>query len=406
MGIAEVRGMNVLRVSGALLIVAGLVACGGAGQEDPGELGGADDPAGANGPNGGPIVVGPDGVPVGPDGQPIPPKLDGTYELSNQFDLTSAGIFPDMVNDTLSSLSNFREHPTQTLVDLMDAANVPVAPQVLNAIPSLIRDQVFGFIDDHVFKSLYDKVPVTKQITGILDDLASIATKFEVVSILDVPEPNEIGDARGTHQLTGVAYTWNAKRTVINAPDVLTQFELKNVKLNAVPLEKLNAQLETGRLAIGDSAYAIPIGSFAVAGADALAKDKFGAKDLRDAIGMVVDCEALAKDVASRCIDPVGPGKVCVGHESEIENLCSTGLDVLVGVLKGQIKRLDLPALHLKDGTAKMWDAPTPGGAVDAVVDRIDTGFWTAGVGPDDKPVLATFTGKRIGESKWPSGPR
>lgn len=394
---------KVLRATGALMVIAGMVACGGA---DPGD---APDPSSPNGTSasgpgaGGDVTIGPDGVPVDKDGKPIAPKLDGKYELSNTFDITSAGILPDMANETLKALSNFREHPTGTIADLAEAAKVPVVSNLLDVIPSLIKDLVFGYIDDHVFKALYNKVPVTQTITGMLDDLGTIATKFEVVSLLDVPAGNAIGDATGTHQLTGIAYTWDGQRNVINAPDALTQFEMKRVKMNAVPLDKLNAELETGRLSLGDETFSIPIGSFAVLGADKLVQMKFGAKDLRDAIGKVVDCKALATDVANRCIDPIGPGKVCVGHESDIESFCSIGLDLLVGVVRGQLKALDIPALHLKDGTAKMWDAPAPGGPMDAVVDRIDTGFWTAGVGKDDKPILATFTGKRVGESSTPS---
>jgi len=384
------------------MIVAGLVACGGAGDaDDPGDPSSPSN--GSVGPGGsGPIVIGPDGVPVGPDGKPIAPKLDGKYELSNDFDLTSAGIFPDMANNTLKALSNFREHPTGTIADLADAAKVPVVSNFLDAVPSLLKDLVFGWVDDHIVKSLYQKVPVVEHITGMLDDMATIATKFEVVSILDVPAGNDIGNATGTHQLTGVAYTWDGQRNVINAPDALSQFEMQRVKMNAVPLEKLNAELETGRLSLGDETFSIPIGSFAVLGVDKLVQLKFGAKDLRAALGMIVDCKAVATDVASKCAG-IGPAHVCVGHESDIESYCSLGLDLLAGVVKGQLKSLDIPALHLKEGTAKMWDAPAAGGPMDAIVDRIDTGFWTAGVGKDDKPILATFTGKRVGESMTPS---
>src|SRR5688572_16948008 len=122
---------------GAVVLAASIVACGGDdGASDPAALPNGSGPNG--GQNGG-ITIGPDGVPVGPDGQPIDPKLDGKYELANTFDLTSAGILPDVANDTLKALSNFKEHPSQTIVDLLDAANVPVVPDVINAIPGAIR---------------------------------------------------------------------------------------------------------------------------------------------------------------------------------------------------------------------------------------------------------------------------
>jgi hypothetical protein len=382
-------------LSAAVLVI----ACGAGDDSAPPPLG-ANDNTQAGGPGNGPIVIGPDGVPVGPDGKPLAPKLEGRYELSNTFDLTSTGVFPEPAADTLKALSNFREHPSQTLVDLLDAANVPVVPTVLNAIPAVIRGYVLGWIDDHVFKAIYEKVPVTQQITGMLDDLASITTKFELVSALDLPKGDEIGNSRATHVLTGVAYNWSEQRHVIAAPELVRQLETVPVDANAVALEKLSPKLEAGRLKLGLHQFKIPIGSFALVAADTLAKEKFGAANLRDAIGKVVDCKAVAADVANRCIDPFGPGKVCVGHQSDLENLCKVGLDVLVGVVQGQIKRLDLPGLNMKSGQAQMWDAPAENGPLDAVIDRIDNGFWTAtvNVGKDEKKILATFTGRRIGE--------
>lgn len=387
--------MTKLARASAVLSLLALVACGGG---DDGAPGGLDPSAGggqAGGPNGG-VTIGPDGVPVGEDGKPIPPKLDGRYELSNQIDLTTTGVFPDQVSAILKDLSSFKEHPTQTMVDLLNAAHVPVVSDVLNVIPSLIRDQVFGFMDDHLVKQLYKNVPFAENVTSMLDDLGSLATQFEIVSSLDVPPVDAIGNATGTHVLTGVAYAWDNTRHVVDAPSVLVQLESKSVKVNAVPLEKLNAQLETGRLQIEDHTFSVPIGSFAVFAADLLAQDKLGAKDLRDGVAKFVDCHALGQAVANECVG-VGPAHVCVGHASDIEKLCNAGLDILVSTLKDGIKKLDIPVLHLKSGTAKMWDAPSAGGPMDAIVDRIDTGFWTAGIGKEDKPAVLTFTGKRVG---------
>jgi hypothetical protein len=390
------RGMMKLARASAVFSVLALVACGGG---DDGGGAGSDPSHPGSGPGGanGDVTIGPDGVPIGPDGKPIPPKLDGRYELSNQIDLTTVGVFPDQVNAILTDLSNFKEHPTGTMVDLLNAAHVPVVGDVLNVIPSLIRDQVFKFMDDHLVKALYKNVPFAQHVTAMLDDLGSLATKFEIVSSLDVPPVDAIGNAQGTHVLTGVAFSWDDKRHVVDGPSVLVQFESKSVKVNAVPLEKLNAELETGRLEVEDHTFAIPIGSFAVFAADKLAQDKLGAKDLRDGIGKFVDCHAIGQAVANECVG-VGPAHVCVGHASDIEKLCTAGLDILVATTKDGIKKLDIPALHLKSGTAKMWDAPADKGPMDAIVDRIDDGFWTAGIGKEDKPAILTFSGKRVGE--------
>ena len=394
-----------LRLVPAVMIAFAAIACGGSGDDGspdpmsaPGNAAGGS--VGANG-----VPLGPDGLPVGPDGKPLAPKLDGTYELSSYFDLTSTGVFPDAANDTLKALSNFKEHPSQTMVDLLDAAKVPVVPNVLNAIPSFIRDQVLGYIDDHIIKSLYQNVPFAQHLTGMLDDLASITTKFELVTSLELPVGDAIGDSSASHTFAGVAYTWNDKRNVINAPDVLESLEKQPVRANAVSLEKRSTELESARLKLGDHMFNVPIGSFAVLAADKLVQAKLGAPDLRAAFGKLIDCAALADDVSKRCVDPPGPGKICVDHKSEIEGLCNIGLDVLVGTIQGQIKRLDLPLLHMKEGEAQMWDAPVAKGPLDATIDRIDHGYWTAtvNVGKTEKTILATFIGRRTGDVAAPS---
>lgn len=395
-----------LRALPVVMIAFVVAACGGSDDGAPDPMS-ADGTRGADGTTQGPngVTLGPDGMPVGPDGKPLAPKLDGVYELSNYFDLTSTGVFPDAANDTLQALSNFKEHPSQTMVDLLAAAKVPVVPNLLNAIPSFIRDQVLGYIDDHMVKSFYKTVPFAKNLTGMLDDLASITTKFELVTSLELPVGDAVGDAQASHTFTGVAYNWSDKRNVINAPEVLKSLEKQSVKANAVSLEKRSPELESARLKIGDHGFNVPIGSFALLAANKLMQDKFGAADLRDALGKVIDCAALADDVSKRCIDPIGPGKICVDHKTEIQNLCSVGLDVLVGVIQGQIKRLDLPLLHMKEGSAQMWDAPTVKGPLDATIDRIDHGYWTAtvDVGSTEKTILASFVGHRTGDVASPS---
>lgn len=400
---ATCMGKRLAAVAASFLFAATVVACG----DEPGPAPFGQGPNGGGGPGGrgsGEITIGPDGLPVGPDGKPIPPKLDGRYELSSEFDLTTAGLLPEVMNDTLKALSSFREKPSQTIVDLMDTANVPLVPTVLNAIPSAIRGFVLGYIDDHVFKALYEKVPVTQQLTGVLDDLASIVTKFELVTTLDLPQGDAVGDTSAHHTIAGVGYHWDQKRHVIAAPELVSDLVEQRVKANAVTLEKRSVELETGRLKLGDHTFSVPIGTFAVRAADELAKEKFGASNLRGAMGKVVNCEALADAVSKRCINPPGPGQICVGHKDDIAQICTTGLDLLVIAVQAAIRSLDIPVLNLESGFAQMWDAPAEGAPLDATIDRIDHGFWTAAITvKGDKPVVATFTGRRIGDTDFPS---
>lgn len=378
-----------------------LVACGGGDAPDlvPDQNGGTS----TGGRPKGPITIGKDGVPVDKDGKNITPTLEGHYELSNVFDLTSTSIFPEPVTDSLVALANFREKPTATIVDLIKVADPPYVGTFLNVIPSFLRDLVFGYIDEHLIKALYNKVPVMQTVTGMLDDMATIVTKFEVVSQLDLPQGDEIGNSRATHKISGVGYNWSGQRHVLQSPELLQNLQKTELDANAVALAQLSNKLEGGRLKMGSHGFKVPIGSLALIGVDAMIKDKFGVKDLREGVGKIVNCKAVADVVSKRCIDPPGAGKICVDHAKEIEGFCNVGLDILVGVVRGQIKRLDLPLLNLKEGQAQMWDAAQEGGPLDAVVDRISGGYWTAtvNVGKDEKTILGTFTGKRTGDIQY-----
>jgi hypothetical protein len=330
------------------------------------------------------------------NGQPLVTRLDGTYELSSQIDLTTTGLLPDVANESLKALSNFREKPSQTILDLAAAANVPVVSNVVDLVPGPLKDLVLGYIDDHVFKALYENAPVTEKIAGLADDLASVATKFELVTTLDVPAGDDVGNAKATHSVKGIAWTFKTDRHLVDAPELVAKIStVPNVGTNAVALDKRSPKLESGRLTVGAHAFKLPIGQFAIKGADLLAKDAFGASDLRDALGKVVDCQKLAVDVANRCIDPIGPGKICVGHQSDIEKLCTTGLDLMAKSVQAGLSKLDIPLLSFDEGNAKMWDGPAEGGALDGIIDRIDDGYWIAQVKGGSK-MAYPFHGLRV----------
>jgi hypothetical protein len=342
------------------------------------------------------VRLGADGMPVGPDGKPLPTKLDGSYELTTGFDLTSTGLLPKVTGETLKALSGLKDHPSQTIVDLMDAAHVPLITNILDVVPSELKGYVLGYIDDHVFSALFQAVPVTQKIAGLLEDMASLVTNFQVVTTLDLPPGNDVGDCTAKHGISGMAYDWDGQHHVVRAPSLLDQATTQSVQANAVALADRSPELESGRLKLGDHTFSIPIGEWAVYGADELAKARYGATDLRDALGKLVDCDGLAAAVANECL----AGEICVGHQDDLKSICTTGLDLVVQAVQAALKSFDVPVLHLQDGVAQMWDAPTAGGPLDAVVDRIDHGFWTAAVdvGSQSHPVVATFSGQRVGD--------
>jgi hypothetical protein len=96
-----------------------------------------------------------------------------------------------------------------------------------------------------------------------------------------------------------------------------------------------------------------------------------------------------------------------VGHETEIRNVCNAGLDQIVKEVRGRVSAIDLKLVHFKSGEAKMWDAPSEGARLDGKCDRIDGGIWRAGIstGKEEKPVITTFVGKRVGDVEGAPAP-
>jgi hypothetical protein len=371
------------------------VACGSDADDGGSEGGGESNVTGA----------GADGFPVGADGKPVPSKLDGQYEITTELDLTKADAVPEKLADTLTALSNFKEKPSQTLVDLMDTAGVPAA-SFLNLLPGPVRPSVLGWIDEHILKAVYDAVPITKRITGLLDDIGSIATKFQLITTLDIPAVDAAFNAKGKHSVRGFGFDWDGKQHVIEVPaEIRSKIADQNVAVNAAPLAPRSKDLELGRLQVGEHMFGLPVGTFALKAIDQLATDRFGA-DLRGSLGKVLNCDKLAEAIGQKCIDPFGPGKVCVGHEADIKKLCTSALDVLVNTISVSVKGLDI-GLKVKVGVAQMWDPPKPGDKLDAVADRLDLGFWTGGVvvNNTEKSILATWGGKRVGGGAAPPPP-
>jgi hypothetical protein len=373
--------MQKLPLLGLASLVSLAVACGG-----------SDGAGGTNGPAAAPPAADPS---LG--GQATSVDLSGKYELSTRYDLTTAGVLPDIASQTLKALSDLESNPSKTILDLLEAAKVPIVANLLDAIPDEVKAPFEGWFNDHVFKALFQDVPVTEQIAQLISDIAAIATKFEVVSALDLAPTSDVGATTASHTLTGIGFTILSQRTVIDLPQNLgTLTRADGVPSTAVHIVERSPAVENGRLAVGDHGFGFPLGDFVLLGVDKLAQAKLGASNLRDALGKVIDCAGIANDVAGECIGPV-----CVGHESDIEATCNAGLDLVAAQVQDGLKALNFDVLHLAEGDADMFDAPAPGGATDGKIDRIDNGIWKAAfrvTAKGEQPITALFSGKRVGD--------
>lgn len=127
---------------------------------------------------------------------------------------------------------------------------------------------------------------------------------------------------------------------------------------------RADARRTGDRLAIGAHGFGLRLGEAVL-----LALDASHGVGFRQALSEIVDCPAVAADVADTCV--VG---ICVGHAETLESLCEQGIDLVVDEIVRRIGGLDIEVLALHGGQAAI------------AGDRLLDGTWDAeldfGLGP------------------------
>jgi hypothetical protein len=301
---------------------------------------------------------------------PIPSK-EGPYAVRTTVDFTVEAIAPPQVELVIHTLREFSTNPAHALIDAASAAGVPALGALYDALPSQLTDKLEGWIDDEVGKLVIAGKPNTEY-AGDIAMLADIAlTQFAVDSELDL---------RGTtaqHRLT--ALDLHPAGLDVRVPidgiagDILTQ----NPDVQVA---------EGGNVTLGEQHFGLNYGEYAWQGIEAASTQLFGA-DVRTALGNAVNCPHLAKTIADKCVL-----FVCVGHESELTDICNGGLDAIVDIAHNALAAQRLEAFHIIGGTVQLVDDTG-----DGVGDRLANGTWDAelnlGLGLRHAP--ATFEGSR-----------
>jgi hypothetical protein len=118
---------------------------------------------------------------------------------------------------------------------------------------------------------------------------------------------------------------------------------------------------------------------------DAILLAANGTPNLAAYLSGAVGCVGLGDYVASQCV-----GVVCVGHASDMTDLCEGGLAEGARQIDAQIESIDFKAIHFQRGTARAYTDPriTPPRTV------LQGGKWTVTVdfGNGPEPANATFT--------------
>ena len=309
---------------------------------------------------------------LGTPDNPLPQNGDqDPYLVTSSVDLSVEAVLPQQAEAVVATLREFSMNPAHALIDLATRAGVPAIGQIYGVLPSALTDPIEGWINDEIDKIQVGGKPITEWAGDMAALFDTALSKFNVDSTLAVD-----GDS-ATHTLTAIDFS----PTGINFQVPLTG--LPNI---VVTQQTTIAVAPGGALTLGEQHFGLNFGDYAWTAVNGEITTLFGG-DLRTTLGKAVNCMNIAHVVASKCVL-----SACVGHETQLDQICEGGLDELVNVVHDQLQSFNMDAFELASGTGVLVDDNA-----DGIGDRITGGVWDAqmnlGMGLRHTP--ATFTATR-----------
>jgi hypothetical protein len=331
---------------------------------------------------------------AGPGPAPADLEVAGSYEIVSTFDLTAAGLLPEPVATYAQDVAGLSTDPAGTLFRLLDDAGVPLASDLLAALPGPVANQLEAWINEAVTSRQYGNASVKSELEALAAVIETVLARPDVASTLQIAAPDGSGTITATHTLEELRYRLYGGTVEIVVPITDPPGAASLLTLQTAAAGRVTAPVSGGdaHLEVRDHAFGVAYGNYALAALDLAVRARFGT-DLRGALGQLVDCAGMAASVSNRCL--LG---ACVGHQDTLTAICDRGLDLLYQQVRDQVGGLRADALRLASGQAQMWDAPAAGAATDRRVDRLAMGTWAAKVdfGMGARDVHATFTGARL----------
>lgn len=308
-----------------------------------------------------------------PPGTVQAPFAAATYRIDSSVALGASAALPSRARESLQALSSLRENPARTFFDLLEQAGVPAVEDLRDALPDVIEAKIEGWINAYVAGARVGEAPVTALLEETSEDILAFLLNFELVSRLELPATDDAGNARGQHVCEAVVFVVDDQRIEVPVPS----------SVGVVTGAAVDTHTARGDLVLGDHSFGLPFGQAAIVGVDRLVKLRFGADTLREALGTLIGCDALAASVASRCV-----GFACVGHAKELAAVCEKGLDQVVEDVHQRLGALDFKAVHFLSGEARRKDLGLQDGTWQLAVD----------LGQGEAPAQASFIGTTLVE--------
>jgi hypothetical protein len=312
---------------------------------------------------------------------PDPVPLSGTYQVSSLIDVPAMAAVPGTPGDALRLVDDLAQNPAAAILDLAESADVPALGTIRAILPETLASQLEGWINAVLSTSDVNGVAPMDQLSELDGVIRSVLLRFELRSELDLVA------GQGTHSPVAIAFDVLDQPVVVQVDETAPVTGAAGVVANVTWPE---GEAGPVRVEIGDHAMGVPYGHYAMEALATVLDATYGASDVRGAVGLIVDCGAVAQSVASRCV--LG---LCVGHATELQEICEGGLDEAADQLEARILAFDYQAIRFEAGTAGVTGLSIEGGA--ATAEALSSGVWTATVdlGQGAEEANATFTAVR-----------
>jgi hypothetical protein len=328
------------------------------------------------------------------EGKPL--LYSGKYEVTSIVDLAGAGIFGEVVSTTLVQLSQFHEHPAQTILTLMATYEVPYYTQVWNVIPGFLKSLVTNELDKLIVEHVFQNVQAIDKAVQVVDDIASVSRNVELVTLLTLQGPNMNWQMRGTHIMSGLGFKlwdWHATVPIPSDFGQITQLEVRAMVTPRDFPDGKGAILD-----LGNQNFAIPYGRMLM---DALKQAVFqpaGAENLAGYLNKIFNCPGIANSLGNACV--LGACLKDVVSIGDIDNFCRSGFTILGTVVETAVRSLKFDLVDLRNGECAMYDKGYADMVGDGKMDAISDGQWDMAikVGGTSKTVKSPFEGKRIAD--------
>src|SRR5689334_2747662 len=119
-----------------------------------------------------------------PDPGPAPADLEvaGTYEVVSTYDFTVGAVLPEPVAKYAQAITGLGTDPAGTLFLLLDEAGVPLASDLLDALPDAVANQIKGWINEFVLNRVYGDSNVKAELDALAAAIQTVLARPDVIS--------------------------------------------------------------------------------------------------------------------------------------------------------------------------------------------------------------------------------